>query len=142
MRSLLTVTMLTCGLGLLISISAHSQSRATALDTLEMRYQQCLTSNHNMYNCALNYYKQLDSLLYNTLQYIYSHIDTNKQYQLQTDQGAWEARKEEYFKKIDERVEKLHKSTLAGLNDDMISTDNKAAFLKDRLSLLFKDFTI
>lgn len=89
-----------------------------------------------MYNCAVTYYKQLDSLLNHTLQHLYSSLTPGRQQQLQTEQGAWEEKKEEYFKKIDERVEKMHKRTMEGLDDDMISTDNKAAFLKARLRTL------
>ncbi|MBO9727041.1 MAG: DUF1311 domain-containing protein [Chitinophaga sp.] len=115
---------------------AYSQTRQSALDTLENRYQQCLGNSHTMYNCAVIYYKQLDSLLNHTLQNLYSNLAPGRQQQLQAEQGAWEEKKEEYFKKIDERVEKMHKRTMEGLDDDMISTDNKAAFLKARLLTL------
>ncbi|MCW3462442.1 hypothetical protein [Chitinophaga nivalis] len=116
--------------------TAYSQSRQTALDTLEARYQRCLTQGHHTYGCALTYYKQLDSLLYTTLQHLYASLTPNRQLKLQTEQGTWEEKKEEFFKKMDERVEKLHKSTLNGLDDDMISTDNKAAYLKVRVTAL------
>lgn len=115
---------------------AYSQTKQSALDTLETHYQQCLGNSQSMYNCAVIYYKQLDSLLNNTLQHLYSNLTPGRQQQLQAEQGAWEEKKEEYFKKIDERVEKMHKRTMEGLDDDMISTDNKAAFLKARLRTL------
>ncbi|NSL89408.1 hypothetical protein [Chitinophaga solisilvae] len=121
--------------------NVYSQSRSAALDTLETRYQQCLSRSSNSYGCALTYYKQLDSLLYSTLQHLYSHIDLTRQHKLEADQITWEEKKDVYFKKIDERVEKLHKSTMNGLDDDMISTDNKAAYLKDRVNALL-DITI
>ncbi|MBC9931633.1 hypothetical protein [Chitinophaga qingshengii] len=111
-------------------------SRQTALDTLENRYQRCLSAGSNSYNCALVYYKQLDSLLYTTLQHLYSHINPNRLLTLRVEQGTWEEKKEAYFRKIDERVEKMHKSTMNGLDDDMISTDNKAAYVKDRVTAL------
>ncbi|MGN7822249.1 hypothetical protein ACTJJB_19100 [Chitinophaga sp. 22536] len=115
--------------------NAYSQSRQAALDTLENRYQRCLSTS-NSYGCALVYYKQLDSLLYSTLQRLYSQIEPNRLHTLQTEQGAWEEKKDAYFRKIDERVEKMHKSTMDGLDDDMISTDNKAAYVKDRVTAL------
>lgn len=116
---------------------AYSQSpQQTALDTLENRYQQCLGSSQDMYSCAVTYYKQLDSLLNTTLQHLYSSLDSGRQQQLQEEQQVWETKKEEYFKKIDERVEKMHKRTMEGLDDEMISTDNKAAFIRERLTTL------
>lgn len=115
---------------------AYSQTNKSALDTLETHYQQCLGNSQNMYSCAVTYYKQLDSLLTYTLQHLYSNLTPGRQQQLQTEQSAWEEKKDEYFKKIDERVEKMHKRTMEGLDDDMISTDNKAAFLKARLRTL------
>ena len=60
----------------------------------------------------------------------------DKLQQLQSDQSAWEEKKTEYFKKIDERVERMHKRTLEGLDDEMISTDNKAAYIRQRLTSL------
>ncbi|WP_343744607.1 lysozyme inhibitor LprI family protein [Chitinophaga sp.] len=115
--------------------NAYSQSRQAALDTLENRYQRCLSTS-NSYGCALVYYKQLDSLLHSTLQRLYSQIEPNRLHTLQIEQGAWEEKKDAYFRKIDERVEKMHKSTMDGLDDDMISTDNKAAYVKDRVTAL------
>jgi uncharacterized protein YecT (DUF1311 family) len=130
MRNLLLI------LGIFLCTKAYSQSQQAALDTLENRYQQCLGNSRHMYNCAVTYYKQLDSLLHHTLQQLYSNLDPGEQRRLQAEQGAWEEKKEVYFRQIDARVEKMHKRTMEGLDDDMISTDNKAAFLKDRLTTL------
>ncbi|RFS23427.1 DUF1311 domain-containing protein [Chitinophaga silvatica] len=116
--------------------NAYSQTSQAALDSLESNYQQCLGSSQRMYDCAVNYYRQLDSLLNNTLKQLYSSLDKDRQQQLQQEQVVWEEKKEEYFKKIDERVEKMHKRTMEGLDDDMISTDNKAAYIKQRLTAL------
>lgn len=123
-------------LSVFLCTSAYSQTSKAALDTLEIHYQQCLSNSHQMYNCAVIYYKQLDSLLHNTLQHLYSSLNPGRQQQLQAEQSAWEEKKEEYFRKIDERVEKMHKRTMEGLDDDMISTDNKASFIKQRLTTL------
>ncbi|WP_212000967.1 lysozyme inhibitor LprI family protein [Chitinophaga sp. HK235] len=123
-------------LAVFLCSNAYAQSRQAALDSLEIRYQHCLSKGSNSYSCALVYYKQLDSLLHSTLQRLYTQIDPGKLRALQTEQGAWEEKREEYFRKIDERVEKMHKSTMNGLDDDMISTDNKAAYVKDRVTAL------
>jgi uncharacterized protein YecT (DUF1311 family) len=119
-----------------LATNAYAQTSQAALDSLESQYQQCLSSDHRMYDCAVNYYQQLDSLLNSTLQQLYSNLDQDKLQQLQSDQSAWEEKKTEYFKKIDERVERMHKRTLEGLDDEMISTDNKAAYIRQRLTSL------
>ncbi|CAL1521134.1 hypothetical protein [Chitinophaga sp. MM2321] len=123
-------------LAVFLCTNTYAQSSPATLDSLETRYQQCLSESHTMYGCALDYYKQLDSLLYITLQHLYSHIDPSRLQQLRIEQGTWEEKKYEYFKKIDERVEKMHKRTMQGLDDAMISTDNKATYLKDRVAIL------
>ncbi|MBV8254696.1 MAG: DUF1311 domain-containing protein [Chitinophaga sp.] len=95
-----------------------------------------------MYNCASMYYRALDSTLSATVQQLNAHLDATAIGKFQSEQVSWEEKKDAYFKKIDERVEKLHKSTMQGLDDDMISTDNKAAFLKERLSELYREYEI
>ncbi|RAJ85451.1 uncharacterized protein DUF1311 [Chitinophaga dinghuensis] len=122
--------------------TSYAQQQATPLDIIEARYQQCLAKSSNMYNCAAVYYRELDSTLSATMQQLYAHLDATRTSKLQSEQFTWEEKKDAYFKKIDERVEKLHKSTMQGLDDDMISTDNKAAFLKERLSELYREYEI
>ncbi|MFY0253015.1 hypothetical protein ACDQ55_03585 [Chitinophaga sp. 30R24] len=123
-------------LAVFLCTNAYAQTSPSALDTLANRYQLCLGNSQHPYDCAVIYYRQLDSLLNLALQRLYANLAPDKQRQLQLEQGFWEEKKEEYFKKIDERVEKIHKRTMEGLDDDMISTDNKAAFLKERLTKL------
>ncbi|WP_143308770.1 lysozyme inhibitor LprI family protein [Chitinophaga vietnamensis] len=118
-------------------ISAQQQSQQAALDSIENRYHQCLANSQRMYDCAAVYYHDVDSLLRGTLQQLYSSLDPVQLSKLQQDQTSWEERKDAFFRKIDERVEKMHKRTMDGLDDDMISTDNKAAFIKDRVISLF-----
>jgi hypothetical protein len=52
---------------------------------------------------------------------------------LQVSQQLWIEKKEAYFKNIDIRAEKKRPLTLPGLNDDMIVTDNKAEYLRNRV---------
>jgi uncharacterized protein YecT (DUF1311 family) len=112
------------------------------LELIEARYQQCLAKSSNMFNCASVYYRSIDSALNATIQHLYAHLDADMLSRLQAEQLVWEEKKEAYFRKIDERVEKLHKSTMQGLDDEMISTDNKAAFLKNRITELYREFDI
>ncbi|WP_291908505.1 lysozyme inhibitor LprI family protein [Chitinophaga sp. CB10] len=124
------------------SITAYAQQHKDPVEIIEERYQRCLAQSSNMFNCATLYYQAIDSALSATIQHLYGHLSAASVNKLQQDQIAWEERKDAYFKKIDERVEKLHKSTMQGLDDDMISTDNKAAFLKNRLVELYREYEL
>lgn len=110
-----------------------AQTSKTAVDSLEKRYQQCLSEGKSAYNCALQYYSAMDSLLDAVYRQLYSKLDNNRRELLQVSQEQWVEKKEAYFKNIDLRVEKKRPMTLAGLDDDMIVTDNKAAYLKTRV---------
>ena len=120
-------------LPLCICLNVFAQTSKSAVDSLEKRYQQCLSEGKSNFNCALQYYSQMDSLLHNVYSELYDNLDTNRKQTLQISQQQWEEKKETYFKDIDLRVEKKRPLTLSGLDDDMIVTDNKAAFLKTRV---------
>ena len=121
-------------------VSVYAQKHEDPLEAIEHRYQECLAKGSNMNGCANAYYQSVDSTLTVTLQSLLNQLNGAALISLQQDQSLWEAKKEVYFKKMDERVEKLHKSTMQGLDDDMISTDNKAAFLKLRVIELYRQY--
>jgi uncharacterized protein YecT (DUF1311 family) len=114
-------------------MNVFAQTSKSAVDSLEKRYQQCLSEGKSNFNCALQYYTQMDSLLHSVYTELYDNLDTNRKQTLQISQQQWEEKKETYFKDIDLRVEKKRPLTLSGLDDDMIVTDNKAAFLRTRV---------
>ncbi|TWW02340.1 lysozyme inhibitor LprI family protein [Chitinophaga pinensis] len=120
-------------LPLCICMNVFAQTSKSAVDSLEKRYQQCLSEGKSNFNCALQYYTQMDSLLHSVYTELYDNLDPNRRQTLQISQQQWEEKKETYFKDIDVRVEKKRPLTLSGLDDDMIVTDNKAAFLKTRV---------
>ncbi|ACU58204.1 lysozyme inhibitor LprI family protein [Chitinophaga pinensis] len=120
-------------LPLCICLNVFAQTSKTAVDSLEKRYQQCLSEGKSNFNCALQYYTQMDSLLHSVYTELYDNLDNNRRQTLQISQQQWEEKRETYFKDIDVRVEKKRPLTLSGLDDDMIVTDNKAAFLKTRI---------
>ncbi len=120
-------------LPLCICLNVFAQTSKSAVDSLEKRYQQCLSEGKSNFNCALQYYTQMDSLLHSVYTELYDNLDNNRRQTLQISQQQWEEKKETYFKDIDLRVEKKRPLTLSGLDDDMIVTDNKAAFLRTRV---------
>ncbi|SCB94998.1 Protein of unknown function [Chitinophaga costaii] len=118
---------------LLTGAVAMAQSR-TALDSLDKSYQQCLAARSgNLYGCVLTYYKGMDSLLQHSYQTLYARLDTARQRSLRVEQQNWEEKKAAYFDLLDARVGKMEKKTPDGLDDRMISTDNKAAYLRNRV---------
>lgn len=125
-------------LPLCMCLNVFAQSGKTAVDTLEMRYQHCLNEGNNIYNCALQYYEQMDSLLNKVYRQLCSDMDNNRRQSLQVSQQIWKEKKEAYFKDIDGRVQKKRVRTPSGLDDDMIVTDNKAEYLKIRVIELLK----
>jgi uncharacterized protein YecT (DUF1311 family) len=120
-------------ISLCLSINVFSQVGKTTVDSLELRYQQCLGEGNNMYSCALQYYTQMDSLVNTVYRQLYTKLDNNRRESLQVSQQLWVERKDAYFRNIDIRAEKKRPLTLPGLNDDMIVTDNKAEYLKSRV---------
>lgn len=120
-------------LPLCISMSVFAQTSKSDVAMLEKRYQECLAEGKSHYNCALQYYTQMDSLLTSVYRQLYDNLDTNRRQTLQISQQQWEEKKDTYFKDIDVRVEKKRPLTLSGLDDDMIVTDNKAAFIRTRV---------
>ena len=126
-------------ISLFISINAFSQIGKTTVDSLELRYQQCLGEGNNMYNCALQYYTQMDSLVNAVYRQLYTKLDNNRRESLQVSQQLWVEKKDAYFRNIEIRAEKKRPLTLPGLNDDMIVTDNKAEYLKSRVIELLEN---
>lgn len=120
-------------LPLCICLNVFSQASKTTVDSLELRYQHCLGEGNNEYNCALLYYTEMDSLLNTVYRQLYTKLDNNRRESLQVSQQLWVEKKEAYFKNIEVRAEKKRPLTLPGLNDDMIVTDNKAEYLKNRV---------
>lgn len=116
-----------------ICLNVFAQTSKSDVETLEKRYQECLAEGKSQYNCALQYYTQMDSLLTTVYRQLYDNLDTTRRQTLQISQQQWEEKKDTYFKDIDVRVEKKRPLTLSGLDDDMIVTDNKAAYIRTRV---------
>jgi len=125
---------------LLLCLNMVAQNKKAAIDSLESRYQRCLAKSQYMYGCALEYYRDLDSMLDLVYRQLYSKLDTSRRQNLVVQQSLWKEKKEAYFKLLDTRVEKLHKKTLAGLDDQVIATDHKAAYIKDRVTELISRY--
>jgi uncharacterized protein YecT (DUF1311 family) len=81
----------------------------------------------------MEYYDTMDSLLNAVYQQLYINLDNTRRETLQISQAQWTEKKDAYFRDIETRAEKKRPLTLSGLDDDMILTDNKAAFLKHRV---------
>jgi uncharacterized protein YecT (DUF1311 family) len=120
-------------LPLCISLSAFAQTNKTTVDSIEIRYQQCLSQGNTPYQCARAYYAQMDSLVNTVYLQLYNKMDNTHRESLAASQEQWTEKKEAYFREIEQRADKKRPLTLAGLDDDMIVTDNKAAYLKHRV---------
>jgi uncharacterized protein YecT (DUF1311 family) len=120
-------------LPLCLCLTVSAQVSKSTVDSLEKQYQECLSQGGSQYSCALEYYTAMDTLLNKVYHQVYKSMDDNQREMLMTSQEQWTERKEAYFRDIDIRVEKKRPQTLSGLDDDMIVTDNKAAYIKSRV---------
>lgn len=120
-------------LPLSICLSVSAQTSKTTVDSIELRYQQCLSEGNTPRACATEYYDAMDSLLNAVYQQLYINLDNTRRETLQLSQAQWTEKKEAYFRDIETRADKKRPLTLSGLDDDMILTDNKAAYLKHRV---------
>ncbi|ASZ10317.1 DUF1311 domain-containing protein [Chitinophaga pendula] len=128
--------LLLSALFLTIAATTSAQTRYTAaVDSLDIRYQQCMAKGQDMYSCAIEYYQQLDSMLQAVYEELYERLGADRQTVLKTDQDAWIQQRDRYFKTIDTKAAK----SLFGLDDQTIAADNKAAYIKDRVVALLKE---
>lgn len=125
-------------LSLMVGVKTYAQTRRSVVDSLERTYQLCLAQSRYTYGCALEYYQQMDSMLDIVYRRLYTSLDTSRRRNLKVEQGLWLEKKESYFKLLDARVEKFRGKTLAGLDDQAITTDQKAAYIKERVTALIK----
>ncbi len=117
----------------LLSFGATMAQSRAAIDSLDRKYQACTSRKGNLYGCVLTYYKSMDSLLNTSYHQLYTKLDSTHKRGLEQEQQSWEEKKTAYFELLDARVGKVEKKTLNGLDDRMISTDNKAAYLRNRV---------
>lgn len=117
----------------LLSYGATMAQSHAAIDSLDRKYQACTSHKGNLYGCVVTYYKSMDSLLNTSYRQLYTKLDSTQKRGLEQEQQAWEEKKTAYFDLLDTRVGKVEKKTLNGLDDRMISTDNKAAYLRNRV---------
>lgn len=129
-------------LSLMVGVKTYAQTRRSVVDSLESTYQLCLAQSRYTYGCALEYYHQMDSMLDIVYRRLYTSLDTSRRSNLKVEQGLWVEKKESYFKLLDARVEKFRGKTLAGLDDQAITTDQKAAYIKERVTALIKSYPI
>jgi uncharacterized protein YecT (DUF1311 family) len=127
-------------LSLMVGVKTYAQTRRSVVDSLERTYQLCLAQSRYTYGCALEYYQQMDSMLDIVYRRLYTSLDTSRRRNLKVEQGLWLEKKESYFKLLDARVEKFRGKTLAGLDDQAITTDQKAAYIKERVTALIKSY--
>lgn len=120
-------------LPLCICLNVFGQTTKITVDSLELRYQQCLSEGNTPRACAMEYYDAMDSLLNAVYQQLYINLDNTRRETLQIAQAQWTEKRDAYFRDIETRADKKRPLTLNGLDDDMILADNKAAYLKNRV---------
>jgi uncharacterized protein YecT (DUF1311 family) len=116
---------------------SYGQNLAT-LKRLDKKYQDCLDTGINMLLCTQKYYTSIDSLL-NIAYKNYRGTLTEKQKQvLKVEQLKWISLRDNYFKKIDNKLSVEQGSTDARI----IAKDDKAQFVRERVIYFIKKLNL
>jgi len=100
------------------------------IDSIE---QTCLDRGDNMLGCTLTYYHQMDSMLNVTYKSLKVKVDNNSRGILRKEQRNWLSQRDKKFKEIDKDIAK---GDIGGSDAEMIATDKKAAFVRERVMVL------
>lgn len=125
---------------LLAGFSAHSQSAKTVKDLVKKHRQclnQCLAVNPvDRIKCSEVFYFQMDSLLTVVYKNTRSGLVKSKRKQLDKDQLKWMHDRDVYFAQQDLLFGEKHKHNQWRSDMQMITYEDKANFVKDRVVTL------
>jgi uncharacterized protein YecT (DUF1311 family) len=79
--------------------AVNAQSLKT-VEQIKAANQKCLDKGENMYECALEYYFQADSLLNVVYKKLRQTLNAEEQLKLKTVQLQWLKKRDKYFQKV------------------------------------------
>ncbi len=123
-----------------IGLAAHSQSAKTVKDLVKKHRQcfsQCL-ANHptDRIQCSEHFYYQMDSLLNVVYRNTKTNLSKNRRRQLEREQVKWLHDRDTYFAEQDILFKEKHKKSDWRSDMEMITYEDKANFVKDRVVAL------
>lgn len=116
--------------------SAAAQEPRVVLRNMEQQYQSCLDKGEGMAGCATRFYEEMDSMLNIAYRQLRHSMKATEKTKLQIEQRTWLVRRDAYFKKLDAVVQKKKDKKEYGTEDLLITIDDKARFVKERVEVL------
>jgi uncharacterized protein YecT (DUF1311 family) len=126
-----------------LSFVTVGQTRKT-VDTMDVKYKECLDNGRHTFSCAKKYYTQMDSLVNQLYRSIYSSLDTVKKVDFKKDEVEWLNKRDKYFKKTylcfkkDNPYQEPFTKPKGAEYDAMLMFDKNAKYVRDRVISLSK----
>ncbi|MDH7462516.1 hypothetical protein QEG73_14545 [Chitinophagaceae bacterium 26-R-25] len=112
------------------------------VDSVDVKYQECLDNGRHTFGCAKKYYSQMDSLVNCFYHSIYNSLDTTKKLDFRKDEIDWLNKRDKYFKKTylsfkkDNPYQEPFTKPKGAEYDAMLMFDKNAKYVRDRVITL------
>ena len=115
----------------------NAQTKRTVED-MAKSHQDCLDTGIDMLGCSKHYYFQMDSMLNVVYDKYRATLNNAQKAVLKKEQLNWIKKRDIYFKKQNKEFQHKFKSGEWGTDMAMITYDNNAEFVKDRVIVLLR----
>lgn len=108
------------------------------VENMDTKHQTCLDSGIDMLGCSKSFYLQMDSMLNVVYHQLRATLGEKQKQALKNQQFKWIKKRDIYFKKQDNTFQKKYEKGEWGIDMEMISYDDKANFIKERVIVLIR----
>ena len=109
-----------------------------SIDDMSKKYQTCLDAGKDMLGCSQHFYAQMDSTLNVAYNNLLTLLNSTEKESLKKEQLMWLKKRDTYFKKKDKIFQDNVKKGNWGQDMKMITYDDKANYVKERVIVLIK----
>lgn len=118
-------------------VTGQAQTIST-INVLAEKHQSCLDSGIDMLGCSKSYYFQMDSMLNVVYNKLRASLSQSEKDSLKKEQLNWLKKRDLYFEKQNKEFREKAQSGEWGSDMAMITYDNQAEYVKDRVIILIK----
>lgn len=122
---------------LIVCMVGRTQTVKTVED-MAIKHQACLDSEIDMLGCSKSFYLQMDSMLNVVYHQLRATLGEKQKQALKNQQFKWIKKRDTYFNKQDNTLQKKYEKGEWGRDMEMITYDDKANFIKERVIVLIK----
>lgn len=108
------------------------------VENMATKHQTCLDSGIDMLGCSKSFYLQMDSMLNVVYHQLRATLGEKQKQALKNQQFKWIKKRDTYFNKQDNTLQKKYEKGEWGRDMEMITYDDKANFIKERVIVLIK----